>query len=320
MGEAALEQRIPAAVRAVAPAVAAVETLRPGGRRGNPFLVPAEATAVVVDATGLLLTNQHVVDDAREIRVHLSDGRSVSGQVVGGDPVTDVAVVRVAERGLSAARLGDSETLQVGQVVLAVGNALGLPGSPTVSLGVVSALDRPLPGSDFLFEGLIQTDAAINPGNSGGPLVDLDGQVVGINTAVMPFAQGVGFALPIRAVQRIATELRSRGRVVRPWVGTYLVDLRPEVAGPRGLAPNSGVLVADVIARSPAHQAGLRRGDVLDRVGRFEVRRVRDLLEALARYPVGGDVEIGYRRRGLSLASSLPLRERPPPAEASSPR
>ncbi len=306
-----LEQRITAAVRSVGPAVAAVETLHPSPRRGNPFLVPAEATAVVMDASGLLITNQHVVDGAREIRVHFSDGRSASGTVVGGDPVTDVAVVRIGERGLPAARLGDSETLQVGQVVLAVGNALGLPGSPTVSMGVVSALDRPLPGSDFLFEGLIQTDAAINPGNSGGPLVDLDGSVVGINTAVMPFAQGVGFALPIRAVERIAAELRRRGRVVRPWIGTFLVDLRSDVAGPRGLAPNSGVLVADVIARSPAHQAGLRRGDVLDRVGPFPVRRIRELLETLARYPVGSDVEVGYRRRGLPLATSLPLRERP---------
>ncbi len=316
MGLTELEQRITAAVRSVGPAVAAVETLRSGVHRGNPLLVPAEATAVVVDDSGLLITNQHVVDGAREIRVHLPSGRSTSGHVVGGDPVTDVAVVRVEDRGLPAARLGDSDALQVGQVVLAVGNALGLPGSPTVSMGVVSALDRPLPGSDFVFEGLIQTDAAINPGNSGGPLVDLDGSVVGINTAVMPFAQGVGFALPIRAVQRIATELRTRGRVVRPWMGTYLVDLRPEVAGPRGLSPNSGVLVADVIARSPAHQAGLRRGDVLDRVGSFEVRRVRDLLETLARYPVGSDVEVGYRRRGLSLASSLPLRERPEASRA----
>ncbi|HTS33517.1 MAG TPA: trypsin-like peptidase domain-containing protein [Thermoplasmata archaeon] len=315
-----LEGRITAAVRSVGPSVAAVETLRGGVHRGNPFLVPAEATAVVVDDSGLLLTNQHVVEGAREIRVHFSDGRVAAGAVVGGDPVTDVAVVRVEDRGLRGARLGDSESLQVGQVVLAVGNALGLPGSPTVSLGVVSALDRPLPGADFVFEGLIQTDAAINPGNSGGPLVDLDGAVVGINTAVMPFAQGVGFSLPIRAVQRIAAELRTRGRVVRPWIGTYLVDLRPDVAGPRGLAPNSGVLVADVIARSPAHQAGLRAGDVLDRVGRFEVRRVRELLESLARYPVGSDVEVGYRRRGMSLASSLPLRERPESLEAPSRR
>jgi serine protease Do len=231
--------------------------------------------------------------------------------VVGGDAMTDVALVRVPEAGLAAARLGDSESLEVGQVVLAMGNALGLPGSPTVSMGLVSALDRPLPGSDYIFEGLIQTDAAINPGNSGGPLVDLDGSVIGINTAVMPFAQGVGFALPIHAVERIATELRTHGRIVRPWIGTSVVELRPEVAVPRGLRPHSGVLVGEVVARSPSHRAGLRPGDVLHRVGPFEVRHIRDLLEALARFPVGSDVQVAYRRRGLDQSVSVPLLERP---------
>lgn len=274
----------------------------------------------MVDSTGILVTNQHVVEGAREIRVHLPDGRTSEGTVVGGDAVTDVAVVRVAETGLLAAPLGDSERLQVGQVVLAMGNALGLPGPPTVSMGLVSALDRPLPGSDFIFEGLVQTDAAINPGNSGGPLVDLDGRVVGINTAMMPFAQGVGFALPIHAVTRIASELRARGRVVRPWIGTSVVELRPEVAVPRGLDPRSGVLVSEVVPRSPSHRAGLRPGDVLHRVGPFPVRRVRDLLEALARFPVGGDVEVGYRRRRLELSVSVPLLERPEDAPAFAPR
>jgi serine protease Do len=258
MGLTELELRITSAVRSVGPAVAAVATLRSARRRGNHFLLPAEATALVVDPAGYLVTNQHVVDGAREIRVHLPDGRTAEGTVVGGDAVTDVALVRVPETGLLAARLGDSEQLQVGQIVLAMGNALGLPGSPTVSMGVVSALDRPLPGSDFIFEGLVQTDAAINPGNSGGPLVDLDGRVVGINTAVMPFAQGVGFALPIHAVERVAAELRARGRIVRPWIGTSVVELRPEVAVPRGLDPHSGVLVGEVVAHSPSHRAGLR--------------------------------------------------------------
>jgi serine protease Do len=315
-----LEGRITDAVRAIGPSVVAVESLRAATRRGNPFLVPAEATAVVVDPAGVLVTNQHVVEGSRELRVHLGDGRVVPGTVVGGDPVTDVAVVRVHADGLAAAQLGDSSALRVGQMVLAVGNALGLPGSPTVSLGVVSALDRPLPGSDFVFEGLIQTDAAINPGNSGGPLVDLDGAVVGLNTAVMPFAQGVGFALPIHAVQRIASELRQRGRVVRPWVGASLAELRPDLAQARGLEPRSGVLVAEVVARSPAHRAGLRPGDVIDRVGGFPVSRLREFLEALARFPVGSDVEVGYRRRGLRLATSLPLQEAPSPVRAPTPR
>ena len=194
--------------------------------------------------------------------------------------------------------------------------ALGLPGGPTVSLGVVSALARPLPGTDFVFEGLVQTVAAINPGNSGGPLVDLTGSVVGINTAVVPFAQGVGFALPIHAAQRITAELRRTGRVVRPWVGVQVAELVPALARQVGLEPRSGLLVAEVVPRSPAHRGGLRAGDVLTAVGPFEVRTVRELLEALAKFPVGSDVNLGFRRRGEPLSASVPLQESPEAAEA----
>jgi serine protease Do len=305
-----------AAVEAVAPTVAAVEAVRRTDRRGNPFPGPVAATAFVIDPAGVLVTNQHVVDQSRDIVVHLADGRSAPATVLGEDPVTDLALLSVRARELQGIRVGDSERLRVGQVVLAVGHALGLPGSPTVSMGVVSALGRPLPGSDFIFEGLLQTDAAINPGNSGGPIIDLDGAVVGVSTAVMPFAQGVGFAIPIHAVQRISRELRTRGRVVRPWIGASLTELRPEVAGPRGLAPGSGLLVVEVVPRSPSHRAGIRPGDVLNRVGPFEVRHLKDLLEALPHFPVGGDVTVGYLRRGAALATSVPLQERPSPEPA----
>ncbi len=312
-----LEGRIVSAIGTVGPSVASVSTLRPARRRGiGPFSMPAEATAVVIDRGGFLLTNQHVVDGATRLDVHLSDGRDLPGEVVGGDAVTDIALVRVDARDLAAARLGDSEGLRVGQIVLAIGNALGLPGGPTVSMGVVSALGRPLPGSDFVFEGLVQTDAAINPGNSGGPLADLSGEVVGINTAMVPFAQGVGFAIPIHAAQRIANELRERGRIVRPWIGVKVTDLTEGLARQHGLEPDSGLLVAEVVPRSPSHRAGLRAGDVLDRVGPFGVRSVRQLLESLSKYPVGTDVEIGFRRRGFALAASVPLQESPPASSA----
>jgi serine protease Do len=175
----------------------------------------------------------------------------------------------------------------------------------------VSALGRPLPGSDFVFEGLIQTDAAINPGNSGGPLVDLSGSVVGVNTAMVPFAQGVGFAIPIHAVARIVDELRTKGRVVRPWMGVTVAELRPEVALRYGLEVGSGLLVGEVVVRSPAHKAGLKAGDVITRVGPAEVRNIRDLVGALSSFPVGSDVEIGYRRKGSALATSVPLQESP---------
>ncbi len=308
-----LEGRIPSAVETVAPGVASVESLRlvRRNRWGGPFGAPSEASAFVIDPAGYLVTNQHVVDGAARLRVRLADGRELAGEVVGGDPVTDLALVKVDATGLPATRRGRSEELRVGQIVLAIGNALGLPGGPTVSMGVVSALGRPLPGSDFVFEGLIQTDAAINPGNSGGPLVDLSGDVVGVNTAMVPFAQGVGFAIPIHAVARIADELRAKGRVVRPWMGVTVAELRPEVALRYGLEVGSGLLVGEVAPRSPAHKAGLKTGDVLTRVGPAEVRNVRDLVAALSNYPVGSDVEIGYRRKGSAYSTSVPLEESP---------
>lgn len=308
-----LETRITSAIDAVGPGVASVESLRLSRRahRGEAFGSQSQATAVVIDPAGYLVTNQHVVEGAAQLRVTLADGRELRGDVVGGDAVTDLALVQVDATGLPAARLGKSEELRVGQIVLAIGNALGLPGGPTVSTGVVSALGRPLPGSDFVFEGLIQTDAAINPGNSGGPLVDLSGSVVGVNTAMVPFAQGVGFAIPIHAVARIADELRTKGRVVRPWMGVTVAELRPEVALRYGLEVRSGLLVGEVVARSPAHKGGLKPGDVITKVGPAEVRSVRDLVEALSKFPVGADVQIGYRRKTSAYSTSLPLQESP---------
>ncbi|HTP54086.1 MAG TPA: trypsin-like peptidase domain-containing protein [Thermoplasmata archaeon] len=318
MGLTEIEGRITGAVDAIAPSVAVVESTRVGRHRArSPFLHPAEASAVVVDPAGFLVTNQHVVEGATQLKVRLADGREFPGDVVGGDEVTDVALVSVEANDLPAARLGASEALRVGQIVLAVGNALGLPGGPTVSMGLVSALGRPLPGSDFIFEGLIQTDAAINPGNSGGPLVDLSGSVVGINAAMVPFAQGVGFAIPIHAVSRIVDELRHRGRIVRPWIGVTVAELRPELARAHGLEAHSGLLVAEVVPRSPAHRAGLKAGDVIARVGPFPTRSVRDLLESLSGFPVGSDVELAFQRRGQAMAASVPLQERP---EAEAPR
>ncbi len=318
MGLEELDARIVASVEAIARSVVVVESLRVGRRRGSPpFAYPSQATGIVVDQTGHVVTNQHVVDGATEVRVRLPGGPELAGDVVGGDAVTDIALVRVEADALVPARVGDSESLRVGQVVLAVGNALGLPGDPTVSLGVVSALARPLPGSDFVFEGLIQTDAAINPGNSGGPLVDLTGSVVGINAAMIPFAQGVGFAIPIHAVGRITDELRRRHRIVRPWLGVTVAELRPDLARQHGLEPRSGLLVAAVVPRSPAHRAGLKAGDVIGGVGPFTTRSVRELLESLSKFPVGSDVELSFRRRGNALSASVPLQENP---EADPPR
>jgi serine protease Do len=311
-----LEPRIVAAVEAIGPSIAAVEGFRPGRNLGPPFVRQSQATAVVIDRSGFLVTNQHVVEGTTRLAVRLADGREYPAEVIGGDAVTDVALVRIEARDLPVARIGDSSALRVGQIVLAVGNALGLPGGPAASMGIVSALGRPLPGADFIFEGLIQTDAAINPGNSGGPLVDLTGSVVGINAATIPMAQGVAFAIPIHAVVRITDELRSRGRVVRPWVGVNVAEIGTDLAHQNGLEPHSGLLVAEVVPRSPAHRAGLTPGDVITRVGPFEVRSIRSLLESLSNFPVGSDIEVAFRRRGNPASANVSLQELPAPEAA----
>ncbi len=314
MGLEELDARIVASVEAIAPSVAVVESLRVGRRRGAPpFAYPSQATGIVVDRSGHLVTNQHVVDGATEVRVRLPGGQELDGDVVGGDAVTDIALVHVEADGLVPAHVGDSESLRVGQVVLAVGNALGLPGDPTVSLGVVSALGRPLPGSDFVFEGLIQTDAAINPGNSGGPLVDLTGSVVGINAAMIPFAQGVGFAIPFHAVARITDELRLRRRIVRPWLGVTVAELRPDLARQHGLEPRSGLLV--VGSRAPfAGASGGVEGGGRDRGRRpvpdpFGPGAARIALEVPGRFG---------RRTVVPSTRQHPLGERTPAGESRS--
>src|SRR6202050_2505050 len=193
----ALESQVTGAVEKLSESVVGIDSTKL--TRDNRFgLVPIEGqgSGGIIDPRGTIVTNHHVIDDASKVQVHLKDGRTLVGEVIGSDKATDIALVRVNAENLPSATLGDSESLRVGQFVLAIGNALGLPGAPTVSLGVISALGRPLPGTDFVLEGLVQTDAAINPGNSGGPLADLEGRVVGLNTAMIAFAQGVGFAIP----------------------------------------------------------------------------------------------------------------------------
>jgi len=185
--------------------------------------------------------------------------------------------VRVGADNLPTAELGDSEKLKVGQIALAIGNTLGLPGGPTVSAGVISALGRPLPGLDFVFEGLIQTDAAINPGNSGGPLADLNGNVIGINTAMIPHAQGVGFAIPTNSIKNVTEQMFEKGRVIRPWLGISGINLNPTVARRYGIAADSGVLMVGISRYGPVYEAGLRRGDILHQIGEVEVKQMKDL-------------------------------------------
>ncbi len=301
--------------------VGAVERLRPSvvrirrkrtGRFGGPDGSEAAGTGVVLDPRGYVVTNDHVVRSSQDLKITLDDGRETHGAVVGEDPATDLALVRIDGRDVPAARFADSERLRVGQFALAIGNSLGLPGGPTVSFGVISAIGRPLPGADHVLEGLIQTDAAINPGNSGGPLADLDGAVVGLNSSVVPFAQGVGFAIPSNTVRAVAEQILSAGRVVRPWIGISGVGADAGLARRFGLARTSGVLLAEVRDDGPSARAGLRPGDLLLRIGPYAVRGLRDLIGALAKLPIGGAVDFEYARGAELKRGVLRIAEAPP--------
>jgi serine protease Do len=308
-----LESEVTRVVERIRPAVVRLERREaPEPGRDRPDRAGGSGSGVVIDPTGLLLTNDHVVRGAPLIEVILEDGEEVTGTVRGEDPLTDLALVALPEGRYASATLGDSTDLRVGQFALAIGNSLGLPGEATVSLGVVSALGRPLPGADFIVEGLIQTDAAINPGNSGGPLVNLAGEVIGITTAIAPFAQGVGFAVPSRTARSVVDQLRRHRRVIRPWLGVSVTPVTPALRRRFGPTRSTGLAIASVVPSSPADSAGLRPGDVLFRVGATGIRSLRDLVEGLGSAPIGSQVDIAFARGAREHRTLIRLAEAPP--------
>jgi serine protease Do len=292
------ENQVTQAVETLSESIVGVSSMRLERRIFGIVPLEGQGSGIILDKKGLVVTNNHVIDGANQVHVSLKDGRTFTGEVVGSDEATDVAVIRVDADDLPAASLGDSEALKVGQFVLAIGNALALPGGPTVSMGVLSAKGRPLPGSDFIFEGLLQTDAAVNPGNSGGPLADLDGRIIGITTMMIPYAQGMGFAIPINTVKKIAQEILENGRVSRRWIGISGIDVTPQLARRYELRSESGFLVAEVEPRSPAESAGIRNGDVVIGANGDEVKRTKDLLLAISRVGAGGSVRLDIDRMG----------------------
>ena len=263
----------------------------------------------IASADGYVITNNHVIEGAENVEVILNSGESFDGEVLGSDPQTDVAVVKINAKGLVPAEMGDSDRLGVGQFVLAVGNALALPGGPTVSLGVISAKNRPMPWADFIFEGLIQTDAAINPGNSGGPLADIEGKVIGVNTAMIPFAQGMGFSIPVNTVKRVMEDIISKGYVVRPWLGISGVDIDENEIRMRGSSIKSGVLVVRVDQWSPAYESGLRPGDIILSMGDARISGMRSLIEKLSSTGLGNTVDVVFSRNGKKYRTSVDIRE-----------
>ena len=229
----------------------------------------------IIDDRGHILTNHHITAGSREIEVALTDGRAFEGKLVGSDPANDLAVVKIDARDLPVAELGNSAELRVGQTVIAIGNPFGLVGGPSVTVGVVSALNRHIL-AERVYENLIQTDASINPGNSGGPLLDLTSKVIGINTANIPGAQGIGFAIPINTAKTVLEDIVRYGRVTRPWLGVIGLDISQELARRFNLAVDSGILVMRIIPESPAERAGLQPGDVIAAIEDKQVNSMED--------------------------------------------
>jgi S1-C subfamily serine protease len=273
-------------------------------------------TGVIIDSKGYIATNNHVIEDAQTIKVTLSDGCTLDARIVGRDSATDLAVIKVEADNLRAAQIGDATRLRVGDWVVAIGNALALEGGPTVTAGVVSYMGRSIEeSSGVILNDLIQTDAAINPGNSGGPLVNLSGEVVGINTAIVGGAQNIGFAISMATALPIIQELITQGRVVRPWLGVELLTVTRAVASRYNLAVNEGVLLLRVVPDSPADRAGLKNGDVLLTLAGKKVTTANELRKVIQAQKVGASVEVTFvRGRQGERSTIVTLGASPPPA------
>jgi S1-C subfamily serine protease len=261
-------------------------------------VVPVQGmgSGFIIDNEGYVLTNNHVIAEAREITVTLSDSRVFQGRLAGTSRRADVAVIKIEGENLSPATLGDSDKLRVGQRVYAIGNPFGLVGGPTVTSGVISALNRTIHSEQGAFEGLVQTDAAINPGNSGGPLIDVEGKVVAINTAIIPFAQGIGFAVPINAAKAWTDDILLHGVVRKPWLGITGFTITRDVAAQYRLPVESGVLVVGVESDSPSSKAGMKKSDIILGMDGQKVGSIEDLQNVLKEKQPGEETELTVLR------------------------
>jgi serine protease Do len=264
----------------------------------------------LIDPNGYILTNNHVVQNASKIRVKLSDGRMMDAKVVGTDPQTDLAVLKISASTLPTLKLANSDQVQVGDWVLAFGSPFGL--TQTMTAGIISAKGRVIGAGPY--DNFLQTDAAINPGNSGGPLVNLDGQVVGINTMIASESggfQGIGFAIPSSMAEPVYTQLVKNGKVTRGWLGVHIQSMTSELAKSFNLEPDKGVLVAQVDANSPASRAGLKSGDVILEYNGRQVHSAQDLSLAVAETKVGAPAKVQVLRDGRPLSLEVRVGERP---------
>ena len=255
-------------------------------------------SGVIISKDGYILTNNHVVEGAKEVTVTLADKNEYTAEIIGLDPKTDLAVLKIeAKKNLPTAGLGDSESLQVGDWVVAIGNPFGL--NHTVTSGIVSAKGRVIGAGPY--DDFIQTDASINPGNSGGPLFNLKGEVVGINTAIIPQGQGIGFAIPIATAKPLIPQLVSDGEITRGYLGVNIQTITPDLAEALDIEATQGALVADVVSDSPAETGGLKRGDIIVDFGGKSIEDSNDLPVKVAATPVGDEIKVTVLRDGKEL-------------------
>ncbi len=268
-------------------------------------------SGVIMSDSGYILTNHHVIEAADEIQVSLRDGRTASASVIGKDPETDLAVLKVDLENLPAITVGQSESLRIGDVVLAIGNPFGV--GQTVTMGIVSATGRSKLGINT-FENFIQTDAAINPGNSGGALIDANGNLVGINTAIFSRSggsQGIGFAIPVSLARNVLQDIIEHGRALRGWLGIEARAITPELARSLGLSDTRGVLVVGVLRDGPAHQAGLQPGDVILTIDDKTIAEAGDALLAISARKPGSRIRLRVARDETELELEAMSAERP---------
>ncbi len=257
-----------------------------------------EGSGVIVDPAGYILTNYHVVGGADKLTVHLYDGRELTGTVRGTDQKTDLAVIHVEAKDLPVAALGDSDKLQVGEWAIAIGAPFGL--EQTVTVGVISAKGRSGLGTGT-YEEFLQTDASINPGNSGGPLVNIEGEVIGINAMIIQPGQGIGFAIPINLAKTIMTQLIKEGKVVRPWVGMGLQDITPELMTAFNLKEKEGALISQIFPESPAEKAGLKVGDIILELDGKKIKNSQDVVREVLKRQVGQQIQLAVMREGKRI-------------------
>jgi len=307
-------RRVPAIVARVLPSVVSITTRRIDRDQFNkPVPKAGMGSGVIVDRRGHILTNNHVVEGFEEIKVTLTDGRTFRATLVGGDRYTDLAVLRIEGKDLQALALGDSARLAIGETVIAIGSPLWIEGGPTVTVGVISGMGRSMEEPDEpdqpMLHNLLQTDAAINPGNSGGPLLNLAGQVVAINTAIIPSAHGIGFAIPINNAKPVLETLMTKGRIVRPSLGVVAVSVTPQLAFANDLKVDRGALVVRVEIGGPAEAVGLRTDDVIVAFAGEIVEDLHHFHAFLARRKPGETVELTVWRDGQIIALRPALRE-----------